>query len=432
MSILVVGASHLSAPVDVLERLSVEVAAESKMRAAALALPHVSEAVLLSTCNRVEVYAEVDRFHGGVDEITTLLSDRAGLGIDALTSALYVHYDDGAVGHLYAVACGLRSMVVGEGQVLGQVRRALRGAQDDQSAGPVLNSLFQQALRVGKRVHTETGLDRAGQSVVSLAVEAAAEAMGGLAGKSVCVVGAGSIAGLCAATVRRAGAEDLVVASRTPAHAERLAATHHARSAQLAALSDQLVGADLVLSCTGATGVVVRAAEVASAVGRRAGRPLTIVDLAMPHDVEPAVADLPTVRLIPLGTVTERAAASAVQDDVDAAQRIVAEEVAAFQAARGATAVLPTVLALRSMATSVVAAELGRLWARRAELTDDQRDEIANTLQRVVEKVLHEPTVRVQQLVGQVPDASYAEALAQLFALDPAAVEAVTAAGEQP
>ncbi|MEJ7628036.1 MAG: glutamyl-tRNA reductase [Nocardioidaceae bacterium] len=433
MSILVVGASHRSAPVELLETLALDTGQASKLRAAALDTSYVREVVVLATCNRVEIYAQVERFHGSVEDLTGLLVERAGATAAAdVVASLYVHYDAGAVAHLFSVATGLESMVVGEGQILGQVREALREAQDEGTVGPALNTLFQHGLRVGKRAHSETRIDVAGRSVVSVALDEAGEAIGDIARARVCIVGAGSVASLAVSTVRRAGARDIVVLSRTTQSARRLAGAvsddgGSVRAAELSSLPAELAKADLVISCTGATGVVIDADLVAAALLLRTEpTPLTIVDLALPHDVALAVADLPGVALVGLPRIAAALAAGPVAEDVSAVERIVADEVVEFASARDQDRVAPTVVALRSMASGVIAAELDRLWSRLPELTERQRDEIARTLRREADKLLHEPTVRVKQFAGRVPDSSYAAALAELFALDPAAVDAVS------
>ena len=429
MSLLVIGVSHRSAPVDLLERLALDSGAASKLRAAALDTAHVSEALVIATCNRVEIYARVERFHGSVDDLTALLVDAAGLPDPApVKSSLYVHYDAGAVAHLFSVVTGLQSMVAGESQILGQVRDALRVAQEEGTVGPALNGLFQHALRVGKRAHSETGIDAAGRSVVSVALDQAASVVGSLAQARVCIIGAGSVAALAATQVRRMGASDIVVLSRTAASARRLALSVDGRSGDMSTMPVAVAGADLVISCTGAAGVVLDADTVTAArSGPGEPAPLTIVDLALPHDVDAAANRLPGVTLIRLSDLAARGDGSdAAARDVAAVEAIVAAEVAGFAASRAQDLVAPTVVALRSMATTVVAAELERLWSRLPELTERQRGEISRSLHRQADKLLHEPTVRVKQLAGRVPESSYAAALAELFALDPAAVQAVS------
>jgi glutamyl-tRNA reductase len=431
VSILIVGASHRSAPVELLEQLAVDSDAAAKLRTAALHSDHVTEALVLATCNRVEIYAEVDRFHGSVEDLTALLVERADTSLDDVVPALYVHYDEAAVDHLFSVAAGLDSMVVGEGQILGQVREALQLSQTEETVGPALNTLFQQGLRVGKRAHSETGIDKAGQSLVSIALEEATAAVGPLEGARVSLVGAGSIAALAAASVRRAGAGDITICSRTLANAQRLADSVGGTGYGLADLVPAMAEADLIISCTGATGVVVPDEVMREAMTVRTSEaPVAVIDLALPHDVAPSVTDIPGLTLIALRNLADHAH-NAARDDVDAVKAIVIEEVTAYAAARDAARIAPTVVALRTMATGVVAAELERLWGRLDDLTPEQRSEIEYTLRRVADKLLHEPTVRIKQFAGRIPDSSYAEALVELFALDPSAVEAVTRAGEK-
>jgi glutamyl-tRNA reductase len=431
MSVLVVGASYRSASVELLERLAGGDDVATKLRRGALDSPIVTEALVLATCNRLEVYAEVDRFHGGVDHVSSLLAERAGVPIDELVPALYVHYDDAATAHLFGVAAGLDSMVAGESQILGQVRDALRQAQDDESAGPAVNALFQQGLRVGKRAHAETGIDRAGPSLVAVAFDEAAGAVGSLDGARVLIVGSGSVAALAATAAARRGAAEIVIASRTVEHAIRLAGRVGGHAVGLDQVRAFAGDADLVVSCTAATGVVVEADVVAAALtARERSAPLAVVDLALPHDVDPAVGELPGVALITLQALAESVHNGSAAADVAAVRAIVAEEVTSYLAARAGARVAPTVVALRTMATGVVAAELERLFGRLGDLTPEQRDEVARAVRRVADKLLHEPTVRVKELAGRAPESSYADALAELFALDRSAVEAVSTLGD--
>ncbi len=420
MSVLVVGISHRSAPVAVLERLAVDADGAAKLAAAVADSEHVREVAVVATCNRVEVYADVDRFHGSVEDLSGALAELAAESRADVIPCLYVHYDAGAVAHLYAVAAGLDSMVVGESQILGQVREGLRRGQDSGSVGSVLNVVFQQALRVGKRAHAETDIDRAGQSVVTVALD---EVPGDVRGKRVLVVGAGSIAALAVATVLRRGASSVVVANRTPQHAQRLGATAGGRGVDLATLPAELVDADVVISCTGATGAVVTAESLCL---RDTSRPLDVLDLALPHDVDPALAARPHLRLVTLADLAPLLESSDGAVDVDAVRRIVAQEVAIFEAARRAASVTPTVVALRSLATGVVEAELQRLLGRLPGLDAAARAEVEQTVRRVADKLLHAPTIRIKELASQGATVSYADALAELFSLDPDAVAAVT------
>jgi glutamyl-tRNA reductase len=432
MSVLVVGVSHKTAPVAVLERLALDAGGVDKLVENVMACEHVLEATALTTCNRVEVYAEVDRFHGSVESVSRLLCEIADEAPEDVVPHLYVHYDDGAVSHVFGVAAGLDSMVIGESQILGQVRHALRTGQESGTVGPALNVLFQQALRVGKRVHAETDVQRAAPSLVSLALDRAANDIGPVAGKRVLVVGAGSMAGLAVATVSRLGAAEVVVASRTEAHARRLAEQYDGRAVPLSAVQETLADSDLLVSCTGATGVVLPLAVVAAA-RRNAERPLAVIDLALPHDVDPAVADLPGVSLFGLARLAQEVNEGDTATDVAAVREIVAQEIAAFLAARRAATVTPTVVALRTMATGIVDGEVQRLLSRLPGLDPEVRAELEQAVRRVADKLLHQPTVRVKELANNETGAvSYAAALAELFALDPDAVEAVTRAEGMP
>ena len=428
MSVLVIGLSHRTAPVDLLEQAALSADAVSKLLEELRGSDHATEALVLSTCNRVEVYVDVDKFHAGVAQTSELLARAAGLGLDDLTPHLYVHYEDRAVAHLFAVACGLDSMVVGESQILGQVRSAMRLSQEAGTAGRTLGALAQQALRVGKRARTETGIDRAGRSLVTAAVEEAVDVLGALSERTAVVVGAGAMSSLTATVLRQHAVADLVIANRTLSHAERLAGTVGGSALPLAGLPDALAAADQVVSCTGAVGHVVSTELVAAAMRSRAGRPLVVLDLALPRDVEPGVRDLDGVTVVDLEHLAVALASSEHAADVEATAGIVADEVETFTSWQRGTSVAPTVVALRGMADAVVRAELDRLTARLPELAPRARAEIELTVQRVVDKVLHAPTVRVKQLAGEPGGHSYADALRRLFDLDQSAVEAVTRA----
>ncbi|OKK21136.1 glutamyl-tRNA reductase [Streptomyces sp. CB00455] len=562
MSLLVVGLSHRSAPVSVLERASLSVDAKLKLLHDTLAAEPASEAAVLATCNRIELYADVDKFHAGVAELSTLLAQHSAVALEELTPYLYVHYEDRAVHHLFSVACGLDSMVVGEGQILGQIKDALALGQEQHTAGRLINDLFQQALRVGKRAHSETGIDRAGQSLVTFGLEqltAGREPVAAwAAGKRALVIGAGSMSSLAAATLARVGVAEVVVANRTAERAERLAGILvasgtgvRASAVAMSAVAEELARVDVVVSCTGATGLVLTADDVLAAVSRDSadglapGGPaavspgaglaavpqgpaaagpasaaaagvdpevvarlvaaardggrladagaartiaaaveadgcpvgadgraaltgvdatslelhgtwadqgeaaahrqprrstrthaeggsarLALLDLAMPRDIDAAVHRIPGVRLVDIESLAEASADAPMAADVDAVRAIVTAEVSAFGAAQRAAHITPTVVALRAMAAEVVAMEVARLDGRVPDLDERQRAEVTQTVRRVVDKLLHAPTVRVKQLASEPGGAGYAEALRELFDLDPQTVASVSRADE--
>ena len=434
MSLLVVGMSHRTASVPLLERAAVGSEELPGVLHELLRSDHVSEVLVLSTCNRVEVYAEVDRFHGGLEDTTAVLARRVGLDVPSLGEHLYVHYEDSAVLHLFSVAAGLDSMVVGESQILGQLRAAYTAAIELDAVNRELHELCQHALRAGKRVHAETGIDRAGASVVTVGLHEAARVLGPLRGRRALVVGAGSMGALSAATLLRAGVAELAVANRTAARASRLAAqlTGAAdfplvRAVTMDDLPDELVRADVVIGCTGAVGTVLAAATVQAALPARAGRPLVLLDLALPRDFEGAAGALPGVHYLDLAALREPAVRLGAHDDVEAARQLGGREVAGRLGARRATAVTPTVTALRARAAEVVEAELARLDARLPGMDEAARAEVARSVHRVVQTLLHAPTVRIKQLAEQPGGGAYADALRELFDLDPAATAAVAA-----
>lgn len=425
MSVLVVGISHNSAPVSLLERVALDRDGVQKLIADAASCEHVSEATVIATCNRLEIYTEVERFHGSIEQISRLLVDRAGESTEAMLPHLYVHYDDGAISHLFQVAAGLDSMAVGEGQILGQTREALRRGQELGTVGPALNLLFQQALRVGKRTRAETEIDQVAPTLVSAALDETAKVVGSVEGKYVVVVGAGAMAGLATATASRLGAGHLSIVNRSVDRAVRLAVQYSGEAVRLADLGDELARADIVISCTGSSGTIIDR-TLLSRVREGAERPLALIDLALPHDIAPDVTDLPGVRLVGLAELADLLHGGATGREVQEVRRILGEEVTAFLAARRQASVTPTVVALRSMATNVVDAEMTRLEGRLPELDGATLEEIRQAVRRVADKLLHEPTVRVKELANEQGAVSYAAALAELFALDPDAVDAVT------
>ena len=461
MSVLVVGLSYKSAPVATLERAVVGGDALTKLLRDVSQAGNVAGAFVVSTCNRVEVYAEVDKFHGGVTSISELLARHSGLPPSELTPHLYVHYEDRAVQHLLAVACGLESLVVGESQILGQVRQSLGLAREQGTLGRILGDLGALALRTAKRAHAETGIDRAGANVVGVGIGLAAEHLPApvdpavpLRGRAVLVIGAGSMSSLAANTAARMGAFRMVVANRTPDRARRLAAAVSGTTADLDDMPGLLAAADLVISCTGSAGLVISADDVTRALrlrpGRpgdgnvaergeaagggepapRAGHPLVLLDLALPRDVEEAAGRLPGVSLVSLATFGEAGDAGQVtlRGDVAAVRAIVAEEFDARVSAEHAARVAPTVVALRAKAAEVVDAEIARLVGRLNTLDARTHSEVARAMRRVVDKLLHSPTVRVKELAGSPGGDSYENALRVLFDLDPAAIDAVTRA----
>ena len=416
MSILAVSVSHRSTSVAQLARLAMDPATAAKLAATLVGSEHIDEAVVLSTCNRTELYASVSRFHGGLDDAVQALADLAGESVSGLRTMCGVFFDEGAVAHAFSVASGLDSVVVGENQILGQVRSALALAQAEGTVGTVLNALFQQAIRVGKRVQTETAVAGAGRSLVTAAYDLLNAAQGDLDGRRVLVLGAGAMAGLAARTAAAAGAQVTCV-NRTLERAQRLAEAVGGTAAPLDRLADELTGCDVLVTCTGARTLHIGVDELV-------GTPVTaVVDLALPADVSAEVTTL-GILLVNLDLLVATRSETA-SPEVEDARALVRSEVRDFLGARRAASVAPTVVALRTMASQVVAAELKRLDARLPSLDEHERDEVQRTVRRIADKLLHTPTVRVKELSADPDALDYAAALRELFALDPQAVAAV-------
>lgn len=418
MSTVVIGLSHRSAPLDLLESVALSAPQRQELLERLSSGGQIRETLLLDTCNRIEVYAEVEGFHGAVTAISEALAETTSVPLSTLREHLYVHFSDRAVAHLFSVSAGLDSLAVGESQILAQLRESLREGREGGRIGSHLDGLVQQALRVGKRSHSETEIDGVSRSLVERGVSRVEPHLGPLAQQRVLVVGAGAMSSLTAHTLSRAGVRSLTVINRTPEAAQRLAAAVGATPRVWADLPSALAEADLVISCTGAVGHVIEPVLLPETATRQA-----FIDLALPRDVAPEVGLRPGALLVSLTDLGSTAGTDEA-DQVAAVRTLVAEEVQDYIVGRRAAAVVPTVAALRSRAAEVAALELRRLEARLPELDEAQAAQIRLTVHRVVEKLLHAPTVRVKQLAGEGQD--YTGALQQLFDLDPRHVDVLS------
>jgi glutamyl-tRNA reductase len=410
--LLSVGASYRTADVSTLERLTIAEEAVPALLQKLVSQPYIGEAVVLSTCNRVEIYAAVSGFHGGLGDVCNVLSEASGIPATELAGHLYVHYDEAAVLHSFKVSSGLDSMVVGEAQILGQLRDAYHAASEADTAGRLLHELMQQALRVGKRAHSETGIDKAGQSVVTAALEVASSHLGELEGKTALVIGAGAMGALSVATLTRAGVGPVRISNRGAARAERLAEAYSAVAVPFEELDAALREADLVITATAATEPVLTRARL------EAAGPLVVLDLAVPRDVDPEAVGLPGLTVIDIDSLAASRRALPAAAETAAVEQIVTGEVEHFLGWLRGADIAPTVAALRTRAEDVVTAELRKLYSKRSEFTDEQRADVSRTLHRVVQQLLHSPTVRVRRLAAEPGGDQYAALLRELFDLD--------------
>ncbi len=419
MPVVVIGLNHRTVPLAVLERAAVPADRLGKVLDDLVGRPNVLEALVLSTCNRTEVYVQTDRFHGAYQDVRDALCDLMHLGPESLNDHLYSEYDLDAVAHLFRVAAGLDSAVLGEHEILGQVRSAWDAAAGHGAARTGLHRVFRHAVEVGKRARTETAIARGTASVSHAAVEMATEHLGPLAGRRVLVVGAGEMGEGMAVSLAAAGVADVLVANRTPARADALADRVGGRAIALDAVADALRTVDLVLSGTGADGVVLEHDVVADAMADRSTRPLLVVDVAVPRDIDPGVGQVPGVTLLDLDDL-RRWADRGRQDrqaEVTAVEAIVVEELARHAEDLRARQVAPVIAALHERAESLRQAELDRFAARLGELDERQRAAVDQLTRSLLAKVLHTPTTRLKADAGSAVGERNALAVRELFEL---------------
>ena len=420
MSVVVVGLNHRTVPLDVLERMTVNDARLPKALYDLRTRPHLSEAVVLSTCNRTEIYAVAERYHGAIDDIRSFLTDLSGLNVDAFADHVYAYHDDFAVSHLFKVASGLDSAVVGETEILGQVRSAFERAEEEGATANVLARLFTRALAVGRRARAETGIARGTTSVSQAAVEMATERLGRLDGRTILVLGAGEIgAGMAVALASTPGLGEILVANRTRARAATLAARTGGRVVDFGELATALTTADVMLTSTGSSELIIDRGDIEAVVEHRDGRPLLIVDVAMPRDVDPAVAGVEGVTLLDMDDLRAFAESGIAErrKEIAAVQAIVDDEVGRYFDDLAAREVAPLIADLRAHAETVRAAELDRFAARLADLDPKERVAVEALTRGIVNKLLHEPTVRLKEAPGTPKADRLADALRALFGL---------------
>jgi glutamyl-tRNA reductase len=415
MSLVVLGLHHRSAPLELLERTTVAPERLPKVLADLVGREDVREAVVLSTCNRTEVYAAVERFHPGVGHLRDALSGLAFAAPEELADHLYTYHDTAAVAHLFTVAAGLDSALLGESEILGQVRRAWEVAAEEGASGPTLGQLFRHAVEVGKRVRHETGIGRRVTSLSSAAVALAGDRLGGLDGRRVLVVGAGTMGERIASVAASRGAH-VVVANRTVHRAREVAGQVGGTAVGLLSLPAALAEVDAVLTSTGSSTPLIELADVEAAVGSRQA-PLLVVDVAVPRDVDPAVSTVDGVTLLDMDDLRAfvDAGLAARRREVGRARDLIDEEVARYREAATARSAAPLVVALRQRAEELRASEVNRLGRNLSPAEQDLLDALSRSL---VAKLLHEPTVRLKDAGGTARGERLAEATRELFDLD--------------
>ncbi|MFQ5557397.1 MAG: glutamyl-tRNA reductase [Acidimicrobiales bacterium] len=419
VSLVVIGCNHRSTPLAMLEKVTVAPPDIVKSLHELAHAPHLSEAVLLSTCNRIEVYAYAEKFHGGYSDVREFLARQSGLPPEEVAGHLYCFYDADAVRHLFSVAAGLDSAVVGEHEILGQVRRAWEISRDEGTTGATLGPLFRHSIQVGKRARTETGIARGIASVSQAAVAMAQRELGDLSQRSVLVLGAGEMASGTLRSLVSAGVADLMVANRTWERAVALAGESGGRPVALGELGTALDQVDLLVTTTGAQEIILEHGDIGAVVRRRRGGPLVIIDVAVPRDVDPAAAELPGVSLLDMDDLGEFVGSGLAdrEREVGRVRSIVDDEVQRYTAITSARAVAPLIARLRNNAEALRMSEIERHQARLGDLDPGQREALESLTKGLVNKLLHQPSVRLKDAAGQARGDRLAEALRDLFDL---------------
>lgn len=420
MSVVVVGLNHRTVPLDVLERMTVNDARLPKALYDLRTRPNLSEAVVLSTCNRTEIYAVAERYHGAIDDIRSFLTDLSGLNIEDFSDHVYAYHDDFAVSHLFKVASGLDSAVLGESEILGQVRGAFERASEEGAGGPVLGRLFVSALAVGRRARVETGIARGTTSVSQAAVAMATERLGSLVGCNILVLGAGEIgAGMAVALASTNGIGEILVANRTRTRGVALAARTGGRVVDFGELATALETVDVMLTSTGASETIIDTGDVEAVMAARGGRPLLIVDVAMPRDVDPGACAIDGVTLLDMDDLRAFAESGIAERrrEIASVQEIVDGEVGRYFDVLAAREVAPLIAQLRDRAEEVRTSELERFDARLADLSPKERVAVEALTRGIVNKLLHEPTIRLKDAPGTAKADRLADALRTLFGL---------------
>lgn len=414
---IVVGLNHRTAPVELRERVAVPSSRLEKALHDLSAREHLAEVVLLSTCNRTEIYARSTKFHSAVSDILEFLAEQGGAAPESFSEHLYTYYDDSAVSHLFGVAAGLDSMILGEGEILGQVRDAWQRATAEGASGSALARVFRHAIEVGKRARTDTAIGRSALSVSSAAVALAEQTMFSLRGRAVLILGAGDVAEGLGRALVAAGVGEVAVANRTHARAVALAERLHGRAVPLGELPEVLTTVDVLLTATDSTEIHIERADIEAVMERRGGVPLLVVDVAVPRDVDPGAAGVPGVTLLDVDDLHQLAGAALEERrrEVGSVREIIGEELERFQTERAAREVAPLVTGLRARAEAVRQGELERFRSKLDGLDSDARNAVEALTQGIVNKLLHEPTVRLKESAGTARGELFSDAVASLF-----------------
>ena len=420
MSIILIGMNHKTAPVTIREKLSLSCDDADTPLHKLKQISQIREAMYLATCNRVEVLARIEDMEGGIEQLKTFILSHGNLTLEELQSCLYVYRGDDAVRHLFRVASSLDSMIMGEPQILGQVKDAYHQCVEHKASGIILNKLLHHTFRVAKRVRTETGIANNAVSVSFAAVELAKKIFGFLDGKSVLIIGAGEMSELAARHLMANGVNRIIVANRSYENAVRLANDYHGEPIDLDLLDEKLKEVDIIISSTAAPGYVITPEIIVSALRRRKNRLMFMIDIAVPRDIDPAVGDIDNVYLYNIDNLQE------IVDDnmkirlkeAEKAETIISEEILSFSNWLSTLKVVPTIVSLKRKAEDIIAGELERsdTWVR--NLNDDDREKVKSIASSIVNKILHDPIMSLKEESLNGGADPYVAAIMRLFRLE--------------
>ncbi len=419
MSVVIVGLNHRTVPLPVLERMTVTSSRLPKALHDLRGRRHLAEAVLLSTCARTEIYVVAEKFHGALQSVRDFLAEQSFSAPEDFADHLYDFYDEAAAQHLFRVASGVDSAVLGEGEILGQVGRAAETARGEGTCGPVLSSLFRHAVLVGKRARSETAIARGVTSVSQAAVALAELTLGSLAGSSVLVLGAGDSGEGMAHALKENGGASVLVANRTASKAADVAHRVGGVPVAVGDLARHLAEIDVLLTSTSTDGYVLTVEDLEAVMAERRGRPLLVVDVAVPRDVEPAASAIVGVTLLDMSDITSfaRVGREARAGEVRSVEDIVADEVGRHRAASASREVAPLVTSLHERAEAIRLAELERFRGRLSSLDPKDRVAVEALTRGIVAKLLHEPTVGLKDAAGTAQGDRLSDAIGHLFRL---------------
>jgi glutamyl-tRNA reductase len=421
MNIVLIGMNHKTAPLEIRERLAFSCGEGLDPLREILKGPQVMEALYLATCNRVEVLANTLEVSEAVDSVKGFILSQGNLAPGEMEKCLYVHCGSDAVRHLFRVASSLDSMVMGEPQILGQVKDAYRQCVASKASGVILNRLLHQAFRVAKRVRSETAIAQNAVSVSFAAVELAKKILGHLQGRTILLIGAGEMSELAARHLIRHGAERIIVANRTYARAVRLAEEFHGFPVDFEHLEEKLQEVDIVISSTGAAGYVITREMIQAALRRRKNRLLFLIDIAVPRDIDPAAGGVDNVYLYNIDDL------QAVVDEnirgrlgeAEKAERIIDDEVVKFSEWLNTLEVVPTIVSLREKAEAIMKDELEKTLAGMRHLADGEKKNIEILASSIVKKILHDPITGLKEESQNGSAIPFVAVMRRLFKLDP-------------